>query len=265
LKFQKVSKSQLINIINVKGASKQVVGQTAAIIRGYRKPEPYKGKVKAMLRYCCGGTCFSRRSNAPSTGLPVPALTVSTSSINFGTILTATSSQEQITLSSTGNDTLVISSIDFDLGVYSVDVNTPIELIPGASQVLTITFQPDGAGTFSGSLTIVSNSPSTPDIVSLSGDAETPVSYAGAIQPVWNSNCTNCHGSSAGLSLSSYTNLMLGSSSGSVVISGDGANSLIVRKLKGQAGSLMPLGGSALSASTITTIETWINQGALNN
>ncbi|MBT3280748.1 MAG: 50S ribosomal protein L6 [Campylobacteraceae bacterium] len=32
------------NIINVKGASKQVVGQTAAIIRGYRKPEPYKGK-----------------------------------------------------------------------------------------------------------------------------------------------------------------------------------------------------------------------------
>ena len=32
------------NIINVKGVSKQVVGQTAAIIRGYRKPEPYKGK-----------------------------------------------------------------------------------------------------------------------------------------------------------------------------------------------------------------------------
>ncbi len=32
------------NIIDIKGASKQVVGQTAAIIRGYRKPEPYKGK-----------------------------------------------------------------------------------------------------------------------------------------------------------------------------------------------------------------------------
>ncbi len=32
------------NIINVKGSSKQQVGQTAAIIRGYRKPEPYKGK-----------------------------------------------------------------------------------------------------------------------------------------------------------------------------------------------------------------------------
>ena len=32
------------NIINVKGADKQQVGQAAAIIRGFRKPEPYKGK-----------------------------------------------------------------------------------------------------------------------------------------------------------------------------------------------------------------------------
>lgn len=32
------------NIVNVEGADKQQVGQTAAIIRGFRKPEPYKGK-----------------------------------------------------------------------------------------------------------------------------------------------------------------------------------------------------------------------------
>ncbi len=32
------------NIVHIKGISKQEVGQTAAIIRGYRKPEPYKGK-----------------------------------------------------------------------------------------------------------------------------------------------------------------------------------------------------------------------------
>jgi large subunit ribosomal protein L6 len=30
--------------IVVKGADKQLVGQTAANIRGYRPPEPYKGK-----------------------------------------------------------------------------------------------------------------------------------------------------------------------------------------------------------------------------
>jgi len=32
------------NIINVSGADKQLVGQTAAEIRALRKPEPYKGK-----------------------------------------------------------------------------------------------------------------------------------------------------------------------------------------------------------------------------
>jgi large subunit ribosomal protein L6 len=32
------------NIINIKGANKQQVGQTAAIIRDFRPPEPYKGK-----------------------------------------------------------------------------------------------------------------------------------------------------------------------------------------------------------------------------
>ena len=80
------------------------------------------------------------------TALPVPALTVSNSNLSFGTILTGSNGQQQITLSSTGNDTLLISSIDFDLGVYSIDVSTPLALVPGASRLMTITFQPDGAG-----------------------------------------------------------------------------------------------------------------------
>ncbi len=32
------------NVINIKGSSKQEVGQVAAKIRGFRPPEPYKGK-----------------------------------------------------------------------------------------------------------------------------------------------------------------------------------------------------------------------------
>ena len=32
------------NIVTIKGADKQVVGQVAAEIRGFRPPEPYKGK-----------------------------------------------------------------------------------------------------------------------------------------------------------------------------------------------------------------------------
>ena len=32
------------NVITIKGADKQQVGQVAAVIRGFRPPEPYKGK-----------------------------------------------------------------------------------------------------------------------------------------------------------------------------------------------------------------------------
>jgi len=200
------------------------------------------------------------------TAIPVPALTISSSSLNFGTILSTSSSQQQITLSSTGNDTLKISSISFNLGVYHVDATTPLELLPGSSQILTITFQPDGAGTFNGDMTLISNSPSTPDVVNLAGVAEPAVSYAASVQPIWNSNCSGCHGSNGGLSLSSYANLIAGTSSnGPVVSAGDGANSLIIKRVKGQVGSRMPQGGAALSTATIATIETWINQGALNN
>jgi len=200
------------------------------------------------------------------TALPLPSLTVSNSNLNFGTILTGSSGQQQITLSSTGNDTMLISSIDFDLGVYSIDVATPLALVPGASQLMTITFQPDIAGTYSGNMTIISNSPSTPDVVSLTGDAEALVSYAGSVQPIWNSSCGSCHGSNGGLNLTSYNNLMAGTSNnGPAVIPGDGATSLIIRRINGTTGGLMPQGGPALSTGTIATIETWINQGALDN
>lgn len=200
------------------------------------------------------------------TPLPVPVLALSNTSLDFGNILTTATSQQQITLNSTGNDTLRITSLDVDITVFAVDMAAPIALIPGTSQVLTVTFTPDAAGTFNGSLTITSNSSSSPDVVSLNGTAETAVSYASDVQSVWNASCVGCHGSNGGLSLTSYANLMAGTSSnGPVVTAGDGANSLIIQRMNGSVGSLMPAGGPALSAATLATIEKWIDQGAQNN
>ena len=200
------------------------------------------------------------------TALPVPVLSLSSNSLDFGTILSNASNQLQLTLSSTGNDTLRISSIDLDLTEYTADVIVPLELIPGATQDVTVTFTPGAEGTFSGNMTITSNSSSSPDVVSLAGVAETAVSYASDVQTVFNTSCAGCHGSNGGLNLTSYANLMAGTSSnGPVVTAGDGANSLIVQRINGSVGSLMPAGGPSLSATTIATIEKWIDQGAHNN
>ena len=94
------------------------------------------------------------------------------------------------------------------------------------------------------------------------------VSFSGFVLPTFNIyGCPTCHGGSGGLTLTSYQSLMAGNSNnGPVVIPGDGANSLIIRKLRGTGpGSQMPLGGTPLPDTTISTISAWIDQGALNN
>jgi hypothetical protein len=94
------------------------------------------------------------------------------------------------------------------------------------------------------------------------------ISYKSDIQPMLNATCINCHGNKGGLSISTYSNLMKGTSNnGPVVIVNDGAGSLIVRKLQGVAsGSRMPPEPlNKWSESKIETIKIWIDQGAKNN
>ena len=95
------------------------------------------------------------------------------------------------------------------------------------------------------------------------GDGSTcNISYSVTIQPIFNANCTGCHGGSGGLTLDSYSNLI----AGNVLISGNSAESLIIQKLRGTAsGEQMPKNAAALSESKINLIETWINEGIFDN
>jgi hypothetical protein len=100
--------------------------------------------------------------------------------------------------------------------------------------------------------------------------SQTLVSYAGEIQPIFNSNCAGapCHigGNANGLSLNSYADLMDGGNSGDVVLPGNPDGSIIVRRLEGSITPRMPLNGPPyLSSSEIQLIRDWIEQGALDN
>jgi hypothetical protein len=99
------------------------------------------------------------------------------------------------------------------------------------------------------------------------------VSFSNQIQPIFNSQCTGCHGGSGGLTITasvSYNNLVNRNAESSCtslkrVLPNDAANSVLYKKVSGTTcGSQMPQGGS-LSASDITLIRDWINQGANNN
>lgn len=195
----------------------------------------------------------------------VPALQLSKSALAFGSIQSGSSSTLQFDITSSGTDTLLVDSVVVGNSVYSVDLFTPVSILPGNSEGVTVTFQPTSAGDYNTQIMVYSNVSVSPHQIDVTGTATDAVSYAGSVQPIWDANCTGCHGSSAGLSLASYAQMMSGSTNGAVVNSGDGANSKIVQRLKGIGGSRMPLNGSALSDASIELVETWIDQGALDN
>ena len=102
-------------------------------------------------------------------------------------------------------------------------------------------------------------------IVILFGIGLSQVDYNSEIQSIFNSSCINCHGSTGGLSLTSYNNVMNGGNSGDVVIQGNSSESLIILKLRDSHNPAMPYGNCCIESSLINLIATWIDEGALNN
>ncbi|MBF89830.1 MAG: hypothetical protein CMG75_09320 [Candidatus Marinimicrobia bacterium] len=88
------------------------------------------------------------------------------------------------------------------------------------------------------------------------------VDYSSLIQPIFDQYCTSCHGSSGGISLTSYEELMKGGNSGASIIAGDATNSLLIKRINGSVNPLMPKDAQALPDSIINLIMKWINEGA---
>jgi mono/diheme cytochrome c family protein len=104
------------------------------------------------------------------------------------------------------------------------------------------------------------------------GGDGTTVSFATDVQPIFNANCVGCHGANGGLDLSagnSYGNLVgvISPNYGTArVVAGDGGASLLLRKMRGEAGlgNVMPPSGS-LPNDTLDVVERWIDEGAEDN
>jgi mono/diheme cytochrome c family protein len=94
-------------------------------------------------------------------------------------------------------------------------------------------------------------------------------SYA-QVQAIFTASCTGCHAgasSSGGLSLAppgSWSNLVgvaAQASSGTRVVRNDSASSVIFKRITGSGLGLMPPTGGTLSAASIETVRSWIDEG----
>lgn len=96
----------------------------------------------------------------------------------------------------------------------------------------------------------------------------TAVSYSRDVRPLLvQHGCTGCHGGTSGLTVGTVAALLVGGNHGPAVIPGDGAGSILVKKISPGPpfGSRMPQGGPFMPDVNIATIRTWIDQGALDN
>ncbi|MCY3870116.1 MAG: choice-of-anchor D domain-containing protein, partial [Gemmatimonadetes bacterium] len=89
---------------------------------------------------------------------PVPALVVQEAAIDFGTVAFAQPVQQTITIKNTGTAPLEITGIESDVSGMTFDT-TMFTLAPNGSQTVTIMFPSSTEGTFSGSISILSNDP----------------------------------------------------------------------------------------------------------
>ena len=189
------------------------------------------------------------------TGLP-PVSGLSASSTN---VFVVKGASEQITLSGGKSP-------------YSIkrQPNVAKAAVSLASSILTIS----GIDTGSTNTTVADSKIPIADSLEIIISITLPtVSFSNQIQPIFNIQCTGCHGNNGGLTITagvSYNNLVNVNARTSCpsfkrVLPNDAANSVLYRKVSGTTcGSRMPT-GVALSTSDITLIRDWINQGANNN
>ena len=100
-----------------------------------------------------------------------PQLTVSTTSLSFGSVTVNTSTKLSVTLTSSGTSPVTISAASITgAGFTTVGGSFPLTLNPQQTATLQVQFLPTAAGAVTGQLTISNNSTSgSPAVVALSG------------------------------------------------------------------------------------------------
>jgi hypothetical protein len=120
-------------------------------------------------------TILSNASNStlavPLTGTGVQAgLSISPATFNFGSVVDGQTKSQSFTVTNSGTAALTVAQLSPNGGSYSVSgLNAPANIAAGASTTFSVLFAPTTAGSLAGSVSVTSNSPSSPNVVALSG------------------------------------------------------------------------------------------------
>lgn len=103
-----------------------------------------------------------------------PAMSVTPSSVSFGTVADGTGSTQAVILKNTGTANLVVSSAAASGTGFSVAAFTAQTLTPGSSMSFNAVFAPTSAGAVTGSISVSTNLPASPTSIPLTGTGADP-------------------------------------------------------------------------------------------
>ena len=116
------------------------------------------------------GTVISNTAGLTVSPATAPAIQVNPTSLSFGNVVVGANLSKSLIISNTGGATLTITQINVTGARFSASHYTlPLTINAGQKATITVAFVPTAVGTVSGSLSIVSNAPTPPSSVSLSG------------------------------------------------------------------------------------------------
>ena len=146
-----------------------------------------------------GVSVYSNEASA-TTLTTTPNIEVTPQVLDYGAVFVGDVKMVDLTLKNIGNADLVVSGLDWSgsSDFAAAPVSTPFTLAPGASQTITVTYQPTASGAAQGTLTITHNAGSGSTTVTGNGigscffadltcDGVVDISDLTAIAQRWNS------------------------------------------------------------------------------
>ena len=109
-------------------------------------------------------------------------LRLSTNHVSFASVQIGQFADALITIKNTRSDTLMITDIVSDNSAFTAHP-TFFTVAPNQTAVDTIRFSPLAGGAFAGTLLIHSNSPTSPDTVTVTGDSNSPPENFSLLEP----------------------------------------------------------------------------------
>lgn len=148
--------------------------------------------VASMLGIGCGGGATSAppsSGNTPTSG----SLSVSSSAFNFGSVPVGSTQTKTGSLIAASSNVTVSSASWNGSGFSLTGITFPVTIAAGQSAPFTVTFDPQAAGTASGTLSFLSNASNSPSTVQLAGSG-VQSSTQHSVSLNWNPNTSTVQG-----------------------------------------------------------------------